>query len=99
MARIFPPVRTCGRSPRPTPRSSKPRLQGPEYGRVQSGKGGANPPEPEEGASIEQQFQAGPTWGKSGAPSNSASSSTVIGAKASGSQCTRPFNKPATRAG
>jgi len=54
---------------------------------------------PEKSASIEQQFQAEPTRGKTGAPSNSASSSTVIGAKASGSQCTRPFNKPATRAG
>ena len=54
---------------------------------------------PEESAGIEQQFQAGPTRGKTGAPSNSASSSAVIGAKASGSQCTRPSSKPAMRVG
>src|ERR1019366_4033004 len=63
------------------------------------GKLGRIRQEPEESAGIEQQFQAGPSWGKTGAPSNSASSSTVIGAKASGSQCTRPFSRPATRVG
>jgi len=44
-------------------------------------------------------FTPDPRWERPAASSNSASSSTVIGAKASGSQCTRPFSNPATRAG